>query len=249
MKKERIILLIWIFIVVTLIFTGCGNENSNGSKTNSTTNNTVNTQKNNIGNLSINNYKNDNLAVNNSLNTNLNQNKSEKKNLITSNKYRFKNTIDEVTMYFEEIYITSEWKGIKPHNDYFLIMKATAKSNTPSNNPYYFPYIVSDSSQKQYISINNTFKYDYEDSDGNTVDIATEMNLEYVKKENGKISAYNTDFVNGGKGTRYLIFDIPKETAEDSEIYFIFHGTTNDRYKDEVSSKNVYFSDYIEKRQ
>ena len=87
------------------------------------------------------------------------------------------------------------------------------------------------------------------DSDGNTVDIATEMNLEYVKKENGKISAYNTDFVNGGKGTRYLIFDIPKETAEDSEIYFIFHGTTNDRYKDEVSSKNVYFSDYIEKRQ
>ncbi|MCI8655401.1 MAG: hypothetical protein HFJ48_06005 [Clostridia bacterium] len=140
-------------------------------------------------------------------NINYNFNKDEgKKHLVVSNGYRFKNSIDEVTLYFEEIYIISEWKEIKPHNDYFLIMKATATSNTPSDSLYNFPFVILDSNKKEYLSINDTFNYDYKDLKGNDVDPATEINLKYVKKTEGKIRAYNTDFVAGGK--RNKIFSI-----------------------------------------
>ena len=227
----------WLFIIILIIisiFTLKNNKEKN------IVNNDINTQ--NISNT-INTISNQRLNINSSINK-----ENEKKHLIVSNGYRFKNSVDEVTLYFEEIYITPEWRGIKPHNDYFLIMKAIATSNTPSDALYDFPYIVSDSSKKQYISINNTFNYDYEDSNGNIIDIATEINSEYVKKEKGKISAYNTNFVSGGKGTRYLVFDIPKETAEDSKIYFVFSGTTRKTYESEAPSKDVYFSEYIERR-
>ncbi len=242
----------WLIIVILFMmfvrFFSSLNDDGKTQEENNIINNSIKLQERDIYKSSNNNHTDENLVINNSTNTNLTKNKNKEKHLIVSNGYRFKNTIDEVKLYFEEIYIISEWKGIKPHNDYFLIMKATATSNTPSDNSYHFPYIVSDSSKKQYISINNTFKYDYEDLEGNTVDIATEINLGYVKKEEGKISAYNTDFVSGGNGTRYLVFDIPKKTAEDSEIYFVFSGTIQDTYINETPPKDVYFANYIDKR-
>ena len=221
------------------VLTGCSSNDSKINNSKNTTNTLSEIQRNNIYNLSINNHISENTTAND----------DKKKYLSVSNGYRFKNSIDEVTLCFEEIYIISEWRGIKPHNDYFLIMKASATSNTPNKTGiYYFPFIVSSSNQKEYKSINNTFNYNYEDLDGNTIDIATEINLDYVKKEKGKTSAHNTDYVSGGNGTRYLVFDIPKETAEDSEIYFVFLGTTREIYKDEAPSKNIRFFEYIEKK-
>ena len=195
---------------------------------------------------SPNNITNNDISPLNSIN--INSFSSQKPILVTTNKYRFKNSIDDVTLSFEEIYIISEWNNIKPHNDYFLIMKVSATSNTPSDSFYHFPFIISDSNQKQYISINNTFNYNYEDSKNNIIDISTEINLDYLKKENDKIRAYNTNIVSGGNGTRFLVFDISKETAEDPQIYFIFHGTTDKKYENDVSPKNVYFFNYIEHR-
>ncbi|MCI8655402.1 MAG: hypothetical protein HFJ48_06010 [Clostridia bacterium] len=52
----------------------------------------------------------------------------------------------------------------------------------------------------------------------------------------------------GENGTRYLVFDITKETAEDTQIHFVFQGTEREIYKDDAPSKDVYFYEYIEKK-
>ena len=164
------------------------------------------------------------------------------------NNYRFHNTINNVTLEFEEIYLISSWNDIKPHNDSFLIMKVNASSDAPGKNTnlYYFPDTIVDSNGTSYVSINKNFKYNYEDTNGNTIDIATEINLGFVWKEEGKISAYNTNFVNKGNGTRYLVFDIPIDAALDSNSYLIFFGTNREIYENEAPPKNIYFSDFVQ---
>ena len=162
------------------------------------------------------------------------------------NGYRFKNSTDDVELTFEEIYLVSNWESIEPHNDSFLIMKVTASSNTPEGGGFYnFPYTIVDSNGTEYKSINRNFKYDYEDANGDTIDIATEINLGFVWKDEGKISAYNTNIVEDGNGTRYLVFDIPRNVALDPDSYLIFFGTESEVYKNDASSKNIYFSDYV----
>lgn len=169
----------------------------------------------------------------------------ESKTLTVTNGYRFKNSIDTVKLEFPEIYLISNWNNIQPHNDCFLIMKVKASCNTPRDSFFNFPHTIVDSNGTEYESINENFKYNYEDENGNTIDIATEINVGFVWKEDGKISAYDTNFVKGGNGTRYLVFDIPRDVALDSDSYLIFFGTERETQKDEVSSVNIHFSDYV----
>lgn len=165
--------------------------------------------------------------------------------LTVTNGYRFHNTIDDVTLVFKEIYLISEWDGIKPRNDSFLVMKVTATSNTPDERGlFHLPNTIVASNGMEYESINSNVRY-YENSAGETIDVATEMNAMYVTKEEGKISAYNIDFLTGGNGTRYIVFDIPQKVALDPNSSLIFFGTTMKRYEGDVDSLNVYFSDYI----
>lgn len=91
--------------------------------------------------------------------------------LTAVNGYRFKNSVDDVRLDFEEIYLISSWNNIQPHNDSFLIMKVKASSDTPDDDGiYHFPDTIVGANGTKYESINYNFKYDYKDETGNTID-------------------------------------------------------------------------------
>lgn len=166
--------------------------------------------------------------------------------LTAINRYKFKNSIDDVKLEFEEIYLISNWDDVLPHNNSFLIMKVTASCNTPGNDiPYKFPHTIVGSNGTEYKSINEDFHYNYEDSNGNTIDISTDINLGFVWKEEGKIRAYNTNLVLGGNGVRYLVFDIPRDVALSPNSYLIFFGTEREMFRNDAPPTNIYFSQYV----
>lgn len=181
-------------------------------------------------------------------------NNSTNKKLISKNNYRFKNTVNKVTLYFDEIKVVNNIEGIKPVNDLFLVMKITAETNLgfETSHSYYFPFEIYDSKGNHYLSLNSDYVsyYHYEDKDGNNIDIPTLLNKDYsgVSVDNGKVRAsVGLDYVKAGDGTRYIIFDIKSSTAEDKNAYLIFNGTKDNYHKEDVEDINIYFYDYIEK--
>ena len=215
-----------LFIILVNIMSSHSNKNKNKTNTINSTNN---------------HYSEYNELVSNFIKDNY----DEKEHLVVENNYRFKNSIDIVTLYFKNIYTLNEINDIKPHNGLFLIMNITAISNTSSDYFYHFPYEIVDSNQSVYTSINDNYSYNYQNSTGETLDPATEINLNYVEKDEEKITAYNVGFVNGGNGNRNIVFDIPESLIHDENISFIFNGTYGNRYKNEVKDKIVNFYKYI----
>lgn len=233
MKKKKIILIVLIVMFIFYLI-GSGTQIEKDKEIDKNTSNEVedNNQNNNL-----NIKKDDKEEINNN------------KKLVVSNDYRFKNSVNKVTLNILNVSIYKEIEGIKPENDYFLVFDIEAITNLgfKTSHSYYFPYELFFDNDKM-VSLNNESKFKYVDNDGNQIDVATLLNKEQdgVYVENNQVRAkLGLDYVNAGDGKRYIVFDIKNEILKRDELYLNFNGTYFNYHSEDVKDKKIYFKDYI----
>ena len=190
--------------------------------------------------------------------------------LTFSSEYRYKNSYERISVDFNNIELISEYNGILPEREAFLIfyikynapfISKTTLINLPSiitgPNVSYIKLIGNDEQKEfiEYESLNSFNSPSIEKDDGFKYDLVTLINydLGYIElpkaNKNGYISAYDIDFVSiDGKNDdleRALIFDINKKDALNPENYLVYdpHGKPGEEV--EHPEEKIYFSKFI----
>lgn len=204
------------------------------------------------------------------MDSNIKTNNNKEDILTFSSEYRYKNSYERISIDFNSIELISEYNGIFPDRETFLIfnikynapfISKTTLINLPSiitgPNVSHTKLISNDEPEefKEYRSLNNFFSPSIEKDDGFKYDLVTLINydLGYIElpeaNENGYVSAYDVDFVSiDGKYDdleRALVFDINKKDALDPENYLVYdpHGKPGEEV--EHPKEKIYFSKFI----
>lgn len=187
-----------------------------------------------------------------------------------SSKYRYKNSYENITIYFTKIELVSEYKDVLPEREAFLIFhlscdltpsSKTTLINLPSvidgTNISYTKLVGTNKLQewKYYESLNSGFGPSIEMKDGLRYDLCTLINQEHgclgysEPNRNGYVSAHNVNYVSttdeSGDWSRIIVFDIYKTDALNPENYLVFdpHGKPGEEL--EHPKEKIHFSKYI----